>query len=165
MLHLLVGSRGRLRALRTPLDLGGRTCPYCREGFAGEPVVAACESCRTALHGDCWDEGGCTTLGCRGRGQVPPSDVALHGGERRPEAPRPAGPFRLEPRVAPAPAPEEESLVEWLRPQVARDEAGLVAAIAVGVVLLALLLTSGLRHLGSERAVSVAPAEVTRPID
>lgn len=43
-------------------------CAYCRDGLTGdEDDLVACERCRTALHGACWDEhGGCPMLGCDG---------------------------------------------------------------------------------------------------
>ncbi len=48
---------------------GGLRCAYCRDGLTGdEDDLVACERCRTALHGGCWDEhGGCPMLGCEGR--------------------------------------------------------------------------------------------------
>lgn len=50
-------------------DLDGRVrCAYCRDGLRGdEDDLVACERCRTALHGACWEEhGGCPMLGCDG---------------------------------------------------------------------------------------------------
>lgn len=50
-------------------DAEGRVrCAYCRDGLTGdEDDLVACERCRTAVHGACWDEhGGCPMLGCEG---------------------------------------------------------------------------------------------------
>lgn len=47
---------------------GGLRCAYCRDGLTGEEAdLVACERCRTALHGACWEEhGACPMLGCDG---------------------------------------------------------------------------------------------------
>lgn len=50
---------------------GDPLCPYCRDTLSvdGTESVEACAHCQTLHHAECFAEaGGCTVLGCRGRG-------------------------------------------------------------------------------------------------
>ena len=58
------------------LEGQGQRCPYCHDDTEG--ALLACETCHTAFHAECARElRRCTTVGCGGSSELPPSERPL----------------------------------------------------------------------------------------
>lgn len=128
--------------LRRPVTIAPtRTCPFCRDQFTAGGLGVECRGCRTLLHRDCWEEAGCTTLGCSGRRPAP--RVAPR--PARPAAPADDSPWSLPADWVAPTAPPAAALRRAWSGLTWRDREGLLGlAVLLGVwLLLALGLHTG----------------------
>lgn len=76
------GSEERLEARVSPV--ASETCPLCRDRIEAGVASLTCGGCSTTYHSECLAElGGCATLGCERKGQIPLPPASVESLEAR----------------------------------------------------------------------------------